>query len=79
MNGETEIKPESKGLIYSVPFSDGSTYQWDMPAGIWITSDKRTHSVTVDVDHQSGFIEVTETSADGCKLEPSRLWVNIKD
>ncbi|MBC7695082.1 MAG: PHB depolymerase family esterase [Burkholderiales bacterium] len=78
ITGETVVKPESSGLTYSVPFHEGSTYYWNMAAGMWITNGKQTHSITTDVDQQSGYIEVTETNANGCRLEPCKLWVEVK-
>lgn len=76
--GEKVVKPGSKGLTYSVPIHEGSTYNWNMPAGMWITNGKYTNSITVDMDYQSGYLEVTETNAYGCKLEPCKLWIEVK-
>jgi hypothetical protein len=50
-----------------------------MPAGMWISNGKHTNSITVDIDYQSGYLEVTETDANGCKLEPCKLWIEVKE
>ncbi|MCD6017087.1 MAG: esterase, depolymerase family [Bacteroidetes bacterium] len=77
--GETALKVKSTGLTYSVPFHEGSNYYWNMPAGMWITSGKHSHKITVDSDYQSGLIEVTETDKNDCRLEPCYLWVEVKE
>ncbi len=77
--GAAKVKPKTTGLTYSIPFHEGSSYHWNMPAGIWITNGKNTHSITTDVDYQSGYIVVTETNSKGCKLQPSRLWIEVKE
>ncbi|MES2567683.1 MAG: PHB depolymerase family esterase [Bacteroidota bacterium] len=77
--GETIIKPGTKALTYSVPAHEGSYYRWNLPAGMWINGEKHTNEITVDADYQSGYIEVTETNKNGCQLEPSRLWVAVKE
>ncbi|MBI3517880.1 MAG: PHB depolymerase family esterase [Bacteroidetes bacterium] len=79
ISGATTVKPQSTHLSYSVPMHEGSKYLWNMPAGMWITNGKHTNSITVDVDYQSGYIEVTETDANGCQLEPCKLWVEVKE
>ena len=48
-----------------------------MPAGMWITNGSHTNSITADVDYQSGYLEVTETDANGCELEPVKLWIEV--
>jgi poly(hydroxyalkanoate) depolymerase family esterase len=77
--GETIVKPKTTNLTYSVPFHQGSKYLWNMPAGMWISNGKYTNSTTVDIDYQSGYLEVTETDANGCKLEPCKLWIEVKE
>lgn len=79
ITGEKIVKAKSVGLTYSVPFHDGSTYLWNMPAGMWISAGKHTHSITTNVDYQSGYIEVTETNQFGCRLESVRLWIDVKE
>ena len=79
ITGETIVKPKTTNLTYSVPFHQGSKYFWNMPAGMWISNGKHTNSITIDIDYQSGYLEVTETDANGCKLEPCKLWIEVKE
>ncbi len=79
ISGETKITAKSTNLSYSVPFHQGSKYHWNTPAGMWITNDAHSNSVNLDVDYQSGFLEVTETDASGCELEPCKLWIEVKE
>lgn len=77
ITGETTVKPKSSGHTYSVPFKAGSTYYWNVPGGMWITNGKHTNTITVDIDYQSGYLEVTETDSYGCELEPCKLWIEV--
>lgn len=79
IDGTTSIKPKTTNLTYSVPFHQGSKYQWNTPAGMWISKGKYTNSITLDADYQSGYLEVTETDANGCQLEPCKLWIEVKE
>lgn len=79
ITGETKVKPKTANLTYSVPVHPGSLYNWSMPSGMWITKGNHTNSVTIEVDYQSGYIEVTEIDANGCNLEPCKLWIEVKD
>lgn len=79
ITGETTVKSKSSGLTYSVPFHEGSTYHWNMPAGMWITGEKHSNTIRVDADYQSGLIEVTETDKNGCQVGPCHLWVEVKE
>ena len=79
ITGETILKPNTSDHSYSVPFHQGSSYYWNMPAGMWITGDKHLNSISASVDYQSGTIEVTEINTLGCMLEPCNLMVEIKE
>lgn len=79
IEGPVHVKPGAAGLSYSVPYHEGSTYTWNCPAGFWITQGKGSNSITASVDFESGYLEVTEILANGCSLEPCRLWVEVKN
>lgn len=79
IDGSTSIKPKTTNLTYSVPFHQGSKYQWSTPPGMWISKGKNTNAITLDSDYQSGYLEVTETDANGCQLEPCKLWIEVKE
>ena len=77
ITGDILVKPKTTNLNYSVPFHQGSNYQWNTPVGMWINQGRNTNSITLDVDYQSGFLEVTETDANNCELEPCKLWIEV--
>ena len=79
ISGETKVAAKTSNHNYSVPFYQGSKYRWNTPAGMWITSGKQTNSINLDVDYQSGYLEVTETDVNGCQLEPCKLWIEVKE
>jgi poly(hydroxyalkanoate) depolymerase family esterase len=79
IEGPANVKPGTGNLVYSVPYHDGSTYKWSCPAGFWITGNKNTNAITASVDHESGYLEVTEILANGCSMEPCRLWIEVSN
>lgn len=79
INGPKSVNARADSLSYSVPFHEGSVYKWETPAGVWITHGKNTHAVTVSVDSESGYLQVTETDKNGCVIEPSKIWIEIKE
>lgn len=79
ITGLAQVKPNANQLSYTVPFHDGSSYQWNTAAGMWIANGNHTNNIIISVDHQSGYIEVTETDEKGCRLEPCKLWVEVKE
>lgn len=79
ISGETKVAAKTSNLTYSVPFHKGSKYHWNTPAGMWITSSTYTNAVNLDVDYQSGLLEVTETDVNGCQLEPCKLWIEVNE
>lgn len=79
INGPKSVNPGTEGLSYSIPFTEGSVYKWETPPGVWITNGKNTHSITVSVDSESGYLQVIEVDKNGCILEPSKIWIEIKE
>ncbi len=79
IDGPNQVNPKTTNLTYTIPFHSGSTYLWKMPSGMWISKGNHSHSITLEVDFQSGLIEVTETDVNGCQLEPCKLWIDVKE
>lgn len=79
IEGPLSVTPGTTNLHYSVPYHEGSVYKWVCPAGFWITQGKGSNSITASVDFESGYLEVTETLANGCSMEPCRLWIEVKN
>ena len=79
IDGPASVKAQAENLSYSVPYREGSTYKWETPPGVWITKGKTSNSITVSVDSQSGYLQVTETDKNGCMIEPAKLWLDIKE
>lgn len=77
--GDTLVKPGQAGLSYSVPERTGSQYHWKTPAGMWIDSGDHTAHIRLTTDHASGFLELTEDAPNGCRYEPTPLWIHVKD
>lgn len=79
IEGPKTAKSGTQGISYAVPYTEGSVYKWETPPGVWITNGKNTHSITVSVDSQSGYIQVTESDKNGCTIEPAKIWLEIKE
>jgi len=79
ITGPTSVKPKTKNLTYSVPYHEGSVYSWKTPAGMWIQGNTHSNSIVLEVDYESGYLELTETDINGCKLEPCVFWIEVKD
>ncbi len=79
INGEKTVKPYTSELKYDVPIHSNSTYSWTVSNGMNITNGKSSHLISLNVSNQSGFIEIIETDINGCKLEPCKLWIEVKE
>ncbi len=79
IEGDTLVKPQQAGLLYSVPFHEGSRYRWKTPAGMWITEGENSHRISLTPDYTSGFLELIETTTEGCIYEAPALWIRVKE
>lgn len=78
IKGETKVAPEATNLTYSIPASEGSYYSWKTPPGVWIQGEAHSNSINVNFDYAGGFIDVNETSKNGCMEVPCKIWVEVK-
>lgn len=78
ISGDTLTRPLSQ-LSYSVPAHEGSYYRWKTPAGMWITTGDKTAAISLTADHASGYLELTETTREGCRYEAPKLWIRVKE
>lgn len=69
--GPTSLCQNATGNVYSVDFTAGSTYAWNVPAGATITSGQGTNSVIVNFGSSGGQITVIETEPCGVAPEQS--------
>lgn len=79
ISGNANVAAGTTNLNYSIPFHQNSLYKWSTSAGMIITNGKLTNNITLDLDYESGYLEVTETDASGCELEPCKLWIEVKE
>ncbi len=77
ITGAINVSVSASGITYSVPSTSGSTYVWTVPPGATIMSGQGTNSITVHFGTRSGYVEVTESPASGCKLDAAKLYVNV--
>ncbi|HRE73842.1 MAG TPA: lectin-like protein [Flavobacteriales bacterium] len=76
ISGSATVACTANGQTYSVTPTSGSTYLWNVPAGVAIVSGQGTSSIVVDFSGSAGTITVTETNAAGCTGAPQTLLVN---
>jgi poly(hydroxyalkanoate) depolymerase family esterase len=77
VTGAIQVFPSASNITYSVPLHAGSGYIWSVPFGAAILSGQGTNAITVKFGTTSGFVQVTETPATGCKLDPAKLYVTV--
>ena len=78
LTGETKTTAEAVNVPYSIPNTDGSTYSWKTPSGVWIQGEKHSNNINVNFDYAGGYIEVNETTKNGCIETPCKIWVDVK-
>lgn len=68
------------GETYSVPLTAGSSYTWSVPTGASITAGEtgpENNEITVDFGSTNGFVEVVETTDEGCTGDPVQLQIGL--
>jgi len=75
--GAIQVVPSASNITYSVPLHSGSVYAWSVPFGAVILSGQGTNSISVKFGTTSGFVQVTESPATGCKNDPAKLYVTV--
>lgn len=79
ISGPAVVKIREDNINYSVPFTEGSVYNWKTPAGMWVTGEIHNNTITVKVDHYGGILELTEIKKDGCMAGPVYLKIDVKE
>ncbi|MFH0867358.1 MAG: hypothetical protein V1904_14290 [Bacteroidota bacterium] len=79
ISGKTVVEKEEKNIIYTVPFSDKSTYKWSFPYGCTVVKNENSNTITLDWGDSSGSINVTETDSLFCNKQYQTLFVNVID
>ena len=63
--GNTTACAGTIGLIYSVEFAEGVSYDWTVPAGWAITAGQGDNSITVTAGDAGGTVSVTPSNSGG--------------
>ena len=67
VSGPLNVCQGDSGIIYSVPWNEGSSYSWSIPAGAYITSEPDSNEIAVTFNMAiSGQVSVVETSNSVC-------------
>jgi hypothetical protein len=77
VTGSISVMQNAGNVVYSVPLTSGSTYNWTVPKTAVIISGQGTNSITVDFGKVSGYITVTETTTAGCIIDEAELLVTV--
>jgi poly(hydroxyalkanoate) depolymerase family esterase len=75
--GSINVSAGASGTVYSVTSTAGSSYVWTVPPGATITAGQGTASITLSFGTKSGYVQVTETTSNGCKDVPAKLYVTV--
>ncbi len=78
ITGPDEVCSFQQEVVYSIPHTMGSTYNWQLPSGAFI-SDINTNGNQIKINFSSfsGDVKVTEVNDNGCLGEPSVLSVTV--
>ncbi|MEO6883176.1 MAG: PHB depolymerase family esterase [Bacteroidia bacterium] len=77
ITGSILVNQYAANIVYSVPNTIGSTYNWTVPTHAQIVGGQGTNSITVNFDTISGNVSVTETTAAGCINDEASLYVLV--
>ncbi|MFM7022823.1 MAG: family 16 glycosylhydrolase [Flavobacteriales bacterium] len=80
ITGDAKVLQGEKGVVYTVPFVAGNSYNWNLPSGATIVSGTNTNQITVDYGAAAigGNVSVTITpSGGGCTASTSSLPVSV--
>lgn len=75
ITGPISVLINQSNIIFSVPATAGSTYQWEVPSDASIVSGQGTHQITVNWGTTSGYVSVNETNSSSCIIGPVELYV----
>lgn len=78
LTGDSIVKPEATHVVYAIPFTQGSMYNWKTPSGVWIQGEAHANRIVVNFDYTGGVIEVNELTKEGCIMPPAKIKVNVK-
>jgi len=77
ITGASPVVVNAINMIYSVPNTSGSSYNWSVPEGASITSGQGSSTITVDFGINNGLIKVVETNSDNCIYDTVSLYVDV--
>ena len=66
-------------VTFSVPLTEGSTYEWKYPDDCTLVSNLNINMFSVNWGPSNGCINVTETDKNGCKKQYKTVFVTVKD
>ena len=78
ITGPNEVCSFQQEVVYSIPHNLGSTYNWQLPLGAFISSQNANgNQVKINFSSFSGDISVSEINDNGCIGAPSVLPVRV--
>ncbi len=77
ITGAVNVVASASGITYAVPATSGSSFLWSVPPGATVLTGQGTNSITIHFGSQSGYVEVAETPAVGCRKDAAKLYVNV--
>ena len=77
IRGKKQVSIYEEGVEFSVPYHEGSIYEWSFPKGCVVTTGAGTNQITVDWGGKSGIVNVTETDRHSCKNSAVTFFVEV--
>ncbi len=79
IQGPSLVGQEQGGVIYSVNYQPGSTYNWNIPPGINLLIQNQNFIITEFPYLGTYNLSVTETNSVGCQGPPALKQVEVRD
>lgn len=75
--GSAVVLQNAMNIVYSVPNTAGSTYNWSVPQGASVASGQGSSMITVNFGINSGNVSVEEIQSDGCINDKASKFVKV--
>lgn len=76
--GKTNVKRLEEKILFTVPYSKNSKYDWSFPEDCKVISDENNGTITINWGNVSGAVNVVETDSNSCKKQYKTIFVKVE-
>ena len=77
--GKTNVKRLEEKILFSVPYSKNSKYDWSFPEDCKVISNENNGTITINWGKVAGAVNVVETDTNNCKKQYKTIFVRVED